>query len=184
MTSDMRRHAIRAAQALIDARPVFLDTETTDLGPTAEIVEICILEHDGRPLVDTLVKPTSRITPGAQAVHHITAAMVARAPSWADIWPEVQAALEGRRVAIYNAPFDVQMMQQSHARHRLRWQSPAEDFVCLMRLYAQYHVSGRWQTLEAAARQCRLPIPATHRARADAELTRAVLQALAARPAR
>lgn len=176
MAQTERADAIQIAQEWVAKRPVFLDTETTDRGPGAEIIEICVLDHRRRPLVNTLVKPTGAISPGAMAVHHITPALLVDAPPWREVWPQVQAALQDKVVAIYNAPFDVQMLQQSHQLSRLRWVSPAEDFVCIMRLYARFHASGRWQKLEAAAHQCQVPAPTTHRARADAELTPALLR--------
>jgi DNA polymerase III epsilon subunit-like protein len=53
-------------------RTVFLDLETTGLDPrTDEIVEIGILDEDGRVLLDTLVRPVRhRSWPDAQPASH------------------------------------------------------------------------------------------------------------------
>jgi DNA polymerase-3 subunit epsilon len=87
---------------------------------------------------------------------------------------------------IYNAEFDLKVMQQSHWRHRLTWDPPYRDQECLMKLYARFvgqrhpaYGSYRWQSLEDAARQCGLDHPNAHRAAADARLTRALLHYLA-----
>jgi len=114
MTNSRSSISARARQLLAD-QPIFLDTETTGLDPRAEIVEIALIDYDGAVLLDSLVKPTRRIPWDATRVHNISNEMVADAPTWAELWPHAQALLAGRRVGIYNAEFDLRMIQQSHA---------------------------------------------------------------------
>jgi len=187
MDSSARAEAIRRAQEYLAQRPVFLDTETTGTGPNAEIVEISIVDHDGSVLLDTLVKPRGKIELGAQRVHGITAAMLDSAPGWNAVWPQVQTALEGRTVGIYNADFDLRMMQQSHQRNWMQWRQPAGNYFCLMKLYAQFYGqwnsrrrSYRWQSLENARAQCGLQTPNSHRSLEDTRLSREVLLYMAA----
>lgn len=181
-----RLAAQQVARTELDRRPIYLDTETTGLDDADEIVDICLLEADGSVLLDSLVKPTRNISTAATAVHGLRDADLASAPNWAEVWPQVRAALDGRRVAVYNAAFDLKMMARSHRAHGLRWSYPDHDFVCVMLLYAQFRGdwnpqrrSYRWQGLEAAGRQCGIPLPNAHRARADALLARAVLHHMA-----
>lgn len=181
-----RTQAILRAQELVARHPVYVDTETTGIDSAAQIIEICILEADGRVLVDSLVRPTHSIPPEATAVHHLTDAMVRDAPTWAQLWPAVEQALAGRTVAIYNAEYDQRLMQQSHQAHRLPWSWRATGLACVMLLYAQYrgdwnarYRNYRWHKLEEAGAQCGLSLPNAHRARADALLARAVLHTLA-----
>jgi DNA polymerase III epsilon subunit-like protein len=183
-----RQAAILLARQKIALKPIFLDTETTGLGPGAEIVDICLLEHDGGVLIDTLVKPVAMIPADATRVHGITNAMVAHAPTWKEVWPQVAAALGGRQAAIYNMAYDVRLMQQSHRQHRLQWSDPGAQFFCIMELYAQFngawdrrHGSFRFQSLAAAGEQCRIALLNSHRARADAALAREVLRYMASR---
>ena len=49
-TAHARQAAILVARQKIALKPIYLDTETTGLGPDAEIVDICLLEHDGSVL--------------------------------------------------------------------------------------------------------------------------------------
>ena len=187
MNPQDRKLAILQAKSEVLQQPVYLDTETTGLDNGAEIVDICVLDHDGSVLVDSLVKPKGKIPLDVIRIHGITNEMVQDAPTWLELWPQVKAALAGRRVAIYNAEFDVRMMQQSHRKHKLRWDLDA-TFFCVMQLYAQfygewnysYH-SYRWQKLENAGRQCRIKLPNAHRAQADALLARGVLRYVAER---
>ncbi len=182
----VRREAIAKAQIELNRQPVYLDTETTGLHNADQIIEICIVDHDGAVLFESLVKPTTKISFEAMRVHHITAALVQDAPPWLEIWPQVAAILQERRCVIYNADFDLRLMRQSHLAHRLVWDAPINHF-CLMKLYAQFRGDWnsrtgdyRWYSLDEARWQCRLTLPNAHRARADTLLARAVLQYIAA----
>ena len=178
-----RQAAIFEAKREVSRQPVYLDTETTGLEGMDQIVEICALDHNGTVLIDSLVKPTGKIPPDAMRIHGITNELVKNAPSWLEIWPQVKAAIADRRVAIYNAEFDVRLMQKSHRKHQMNWELPNNLFFCLMKLYARFYGqwdsfrgSYRWQNLEAAGRQCKIALPNAHRANADTLLARAVLQ--------
>jgi DNA polymerase-3 subunit epsilon len=179
--------AIAQARIEIGRQPIYLDTETTGLGPADQIVEICLIDSDGGVLLESFVKPTRRIPADAIRVHHITNELVASAPTWPEVWPQVERLLAERRLGIYNADYDVRLMQQSHRAHRLPWSPDAVDSFCIMRLYAQFRGqwnsrtgSYRWHSLDDARWQCRLDLPNAHRARADALLARAVLHYIAA----
>ena len=150
-------------------------------------MEISIVDFDGSVLLDALVKPRGKIELDAQRVHGITAGMLGSALGWDALWPEVQAALEGRTVGIYNADFDMRMMKQSHQRNWMQWRQPKGMYVCLMKLYAQFYGqwnpqrrSYRWQSLENARAQCGLSTPNSHRALDDTQLSREVLLFMAA----
>ncbi len=182
MMPSSRYEAIQTAREFLNNAPVFLDTETTGIGPNDNIVEIAIIDTDGQVLFDSLVKPVGKIAPDARAVHGISEGMVASAPSWKEVWSAVEAVLEGRWVGIYNAEFDLRMMQQSHQRHWMPWTSPAgmQPF-CIMKLYALFYGEWnprrrnyRWHSLDRAGQQCQIPLPNSHRAKADALLTREV----------
>lgn len=182
MNAGARTDAIRRAQEYLAQNPVFLDTETTGIGPHAEIVEICVVDHDGGILVDTLVRPRGEIEPGAQIVHGINADMLTDAPGWDQVWPQVEEAITGRYAGIYNLDFDRRMMMQSHQRNAMPWKRLDTKFFCVMKLYAQFYGqwnnrrgSYRWQSLDNARWQCRLDIPNRHRAKEDTLLTREVL---------
>lgn len=181
-----RREAIAAAQIKVNRRPVYLDTETTGLNATDQIVEMCLIDSDGSILFESLVKPTVPIPFDATRVHGITDAMVATAPAWPEVWPQISAVLAGRQLGIYNAEYDLRLMQQSHRAHGLEWLTPEFAPFCIMKLYAQFRGEWdsrrghyRWFRLDDARLHCRLDLPNAHRARADALLARAVLEYMA-----
>ena len=67
-----RRAAIAQAQIELNKKPIYLDTETTGLKDFDQIVEICLLEHDGSIALQSLVKPTVKIPPDATVrVFHV-----------------------------------------------------------------------------------------------------------------
>src|SRR5205814_1881064 len=100
-TDAERRQARRAAgawAAAIAAHPtaVFLDSETTGLDHQAEIIEIAIVDARGAVLLDTFVRPDSRIPPEVTRIHGIVDAMVAGAPRWPALYPQLFALLAER----------------------------------------------------------------------------------------
>ncbi len=184
--SSARSEAIQQAQEYLQKKPVYLDTETTGTDPSAEIIEISVVDQDGSILIDTLLKPRGKIDPGARRVHGIGVEMLTDAPRWNVVWPQVEAALQGRYVGIFNLDFDLRMMKQSHQRFWMPWEQPKGNFFCIMKLYAKFYGDWnskygnyRWQSLDNARRQCGLQLPNTHRAVDDTLLARAVLHFMA-----
>lgn len=182
-----RRTATERARHYLARQPLFLDTETTGRDDLAEIIEIAIVDSQGQSLISSLVKPQGIIPAGATAIHGIDAGMVQAAPSWAELWPSVQAILSGQSIGIFNADFDIRLIRQSHRRAGLGDQPAGVSAFCIMKLYADFYGdwdvsrgSFRWQSLEAAGRQCGLALPNAHRAEADALLARALLLHMAA----
>jgi DNA polymerase-3 subunit epsilon len=179
MPSSQRTNAIKKARAYHALLPLFIDTETTGLSPFDEIVEIAIVDSDGAVLFNSLVRPTRQISPESGRVHKITQAMLADQPTWPELLPEVAAVIGGKYVGIYNADFDLRMIQQTQKNHGLAGQPFGKTF-CIMKLYAEFSpfAAGRYQKLEDAGRQCRIAIPNSHRALDDAQLARAVFQCM------
>ncbi len=187
MSKLSRIEAIRNAQEFLQKDPLYLDTETTGLSPNDNILEIAIIDEQGNSLVDTLVKPIGRISPEALSVHGINENMLKGAPTWSQVWPQVEAVLTGRWVGIYNADFDLRMMAQSHKRNWMQWsQPPAMEPFCIMKLYAKFrgHWNAqrgeyRWHSLDTAGQHCGIPLLNSHRARDDSLLTREILRCIA-----
>ncbi|MDX9866189.1 MAG: 3'-5' exonuclease [Anaerolineaceae bacterium] len=180
-----RQQAVAIARQRLAQQPVYIDTETTGLDKTAEIVEIAIIDHDGSILFDELVKPARPIPADAAAVHHITNDMVASAKTWAVHWPIIRSILFGRVIGFYNEEFDMRMIRQTHQNVGLPWKENFQTF-CVMKMYAQFagQIDPRRRTykyhkLENAGRDCGIPLPNSHRAADDTLLTRALLEFMA-----
>ncbi len=123
-TSGMRLFCILAAAALLggclsaefgsisdaDASGlVFFDTETTGLNPaTNRIIEITLYTEEGwySKLLNPGVPVPERIT----EITGITTEMVANAPTFAEVAPEIWRRFEGRTAVAHNAQFDMRFL--------------------------------------------------------------------------
>jgi DNA polymerase-3 subunit epsilon len=172
--SPYRRHAIQRAKNNLAALPVFLDTETTGLDNLAEVVEICIVDLDGKLLFESLVKPLRQIPAEAVSIHGISNQLVSDAPRWIDVWPRVNAILKGKTVGIYNADFDLRMLRQTN--RLIGWNKPGDfdQTFCIMKLYSDFIGTSRFISLDVAGRNLGISLPNKHRAQDDALLAREV----------
>jgi DNA polymerase III subunit epsilon len=183
--SRVRADAVAWALAVTrDCRTVYLDTETTGLDSSAEIIEISILDGAGNVLMDTLVRPRLRIPRDAQAIHGISNEMVAGAPAWSDVYAEVLSVLGDRVVIVYNAEFDFRMVSQMNLRDGLRtcpggWQCAMQRYSGFAGDWHERYGNYRWHKLDRALASFGHP-PAGHRALADASACRLVVEGIAA----
>lgn len=177
----------KKAQHWLKSNFLILDTETTGLGDDAEIVEISIIDCQGDVLVNTLVKPSRPIPAEATAIHGITDEMVAGAPTWCfTLIHMVAPAIAGREVVIYNADYDVRLLNQSCTMNRLPIPQLGIKAHCAMLAYAEFYGQKsdrggyKWQKLTAAAEQQGVTSEGVaHRALADCLTTLSVIHAMA-----
>lgn len=184
----LRRAVVQAARELLTHQPIFLDTETTGIDGQAEVVEIAIINSEGETLLDSLVKPQSPILWQAEQVHGISNEDVRHAPTIAQLWSTIADLLEQHPVVIYNSAFDLRLLAQSARRYGIVPQKPPAVH-CAMLMYANFYGQWDreregfiWHRLWNAAVQARLILPADltpHRARADSEACRLLVQFLA-----
>jgi DNA polymerase III epsilon subunit-like protein len=179
-----RKAAIRWAREIArDRHAIYLDTESTGLGPQAEIVDVALVSGDGTLLFESLVRPTVSIPDEASAIHGIYDHHVAGAPAWEEVAPYLAALLTGARVVVYNARFDSDLINQCCSRSG--FDPFARQWECAMLTYAAYAGEPgkwgrgfRWHKLDAAAAAFGFP-PGGHRALADAVTCRNVVLAMA-----
>lgn len=172
---------VTAAAWLEDSSFAFLDTETTGLDETDQVVEIALIDGGGHLLFHSLVNPTVPMSDRAQEVHGIPAGELAAAPAWPAAYPHIQHLLENRLVISHNASFDRRLLRQTCAAHGLPDFETA-IWACTMVLLMPLN-GGRWPSLARAmaiAGVSRPPTGQSHRASYDAECCRLVVAALAA----
>lgn len=155
---------------------VYLDTETTGLHG-AYLVEIAVLSSHGSSLLNTLVKPPVPVEAGAERVHGITAEMLENAPTFPEIYLQLQKILSDRRVIIYNASFDCGILRNCCDYYQL----PHIKFMpqCAMECYAQYF--GEWSSYWGNYKWQKLP-GGGHRARTDARACHKLVKRMAIAP--
>lgn len=109
-----------ARQMRTPGAAVVLDTETTDLyGP---IIEVAVIDAaTGATLLDTRINPGPGVhfAAAATAVHGLTAADVATAPSLEQTLPQLLEVTAGRTVLAYNARYDHEVITTDCARLQL-----------------------------------------------------------------
>src|ERR687897_3418459 len=99
--------AVEWARDLMVSGDVFIfDSETTGLSSPVDFVEIAVVGPTGETLVDSLLKPSCRIEPGARAVHGHSAKSLSGAPRFFEIYPDLLEVLYERRVIVFNASYD------------------------------------------------------------------------------
>lgn len=184
-------HAQRAANIAADwlgRAPIFLDTETTGVNEQAEICDIAMIDSHGQTLLNSLVRPSILIPAQATAIHGITNADVAEAPTYEELYPEIRRLLIHRLIIAYNARFDARMLQQSTRAAGITPSSSQSQIGCAMQLYAAFagipdrrRGGWKWHTLTDAAQHLAIPIPANgaHRAHVDAQMTLQLVRHLA-----
>lgn len=105
-------------------RIVFLDTETTGLDPRLghRVIEVAAIEALGRDLTGKhlhfYLDPEREIDAGATAVHGFSWDDLRGKPKFSAVVEELMAFLDGSRVVIHNAAFDVSFLDQELARLR------------------------------------------------------------------
>lgn len=183
MKSERGRIALQA-YTWLSQDPLFLDTETTGLGNTAQALEIGVVNARGETVYHTRLKPTVSIEPGAAAVHGISEAELADAPSWPDVAAQLQQHIGSRPLVIFNMDFDMRILKQTSSAHndQADWLNALKVY-CAMRLSAGYYgATNRYGTisLASAAGQAGLSWQGqAHSALADAVMTVGVVSDIA-----
>ena len=156
----------------------FLDTETTGLLSKFsfgddEILEIAIVDSDGRPVMNSLVKPTIKTSwRDAQKIHGISPADVAGAPTLEKLLLDVRRLVEGSRVVVYNSGFDTMFFPNGFFAK--------SQVECAMLAFAEF--KGEWNPHYNHYRWHKLAVAAAATGfRQDVTFHRALGDALAAR---
>ena len=124
-----------------------LDFETTGLSSSKgdEIVEATVIDGNGKPLINTLVKPVrTRSWPNAERVHGISPITVRHAPILSEIKQDILNAVKGKRLIIFNKSFDLGFLPEL--------EDYAEETVCCMKEMAKHMniSSGRISLINSA----------------------------------
>jgi exodeoxyribonuclease X len=104
---------------MVQQRIAVIDTETTGLDPSDQVLEVAVVQGtwNGKILsldstFTSLVRPTVPVKPEARAAHHISDDELRKAPTWEKLAKKLPD-LTGCVVAAHNAPFDLRLLAQS-----------------------------------------------------------------------
>jgi len=116
---------------------LILDTETTGLR-NSEMVQLGIIDMDKTTVMETLVKPTIEIPDHVIKIHGITDEMVKDAPTFPDVYEGIKETLDDRKLLIYNAKFDIGILNYCCDLHNLPRLDLSENVVDVMIPYATF----------------------------------------------
>ena len=167
----------------LDRSDVFIvDTETTGLGDSAEVIEVAVLDTTGTVRYEALSLPVGRIPRAVVDVHGLSHAKLkaAGARPWPAVHGELVAALKGAAVVLaWNAPFDRRLLAQTASRHGLKtlllpWHDLLADYRAMTR--GEIRVGGSLAT--AVKRSGAVTDEPAHRAAGDCRRVLAVMRAM------
>ena len=147
-----------------DPKLAVLDTETTGLKDHDQVIEVGVVDANGRTLFEQRVKPTVPISDGAFLTHGILEEDLTDCPSFAAIWPELREVFKTHNVVVYNRNYDLARIRASLAATQAFW---GDDFdaqaefealgwrtACIMKAYAPIHgrraTRGGWRWAKLA----------------------------------
>jgi len=154
---------------------VYLDTETTGLGENAEIIQIGIIDENGKVLIDTLVKCQNEIPFSATEIHGIKKEDLVNAPTWPEVYEKVSYILNNADIVyIYNADYDIRLLRQTSRRYEFDLSNIKCLCFCVMEEYAENYNCGTWEKLVWACKRLNIDIKdiEAHSAVGDCEMTR------------
>lgn len=153
-----------------------VDIETTGgLPNTHGITEIAIVIHNGEEVTgkfSSLVNPLQRIPPFIVNMTGISDEMVATAPLFEEIAPQVYNLLEGRVFVAHNVSFDYSFVHYHLLRAGLKWQAPK---LCTIKLSKKVFPGLVRYGLGSLTKDLGIQIEGRHRAWGDAQATAEVL---------
>ncbi len=152
-------------------RLAFIDLETTGANPVLDrITEIGVVEVEGDRVSvwDTLVNPERPIPQFIQQLTGITDAMVAGAPTFAQVAEELSERLHGRLFIAHNARFDYGFVRNEYQRIGRRFRA---EVLCTVRLSRRLFPEHHRHNLDSLVARHGLIIGSDrHRALTDADL--------------
>lgn len=109
---------------------LYLDVETTGVSNRDEIIEVGIVDFDGQPIYDCLIKPSVNIHPKAYEVHGIGYEILSDAADFHAVQAVLYEILNDKTVIAFNANFDKRMVEQTFSK--FGYQIPNAKWGCMM----------------------------------------------------
>lgn len=158
---------------LLEDLPVLaFDSETTGLDVASDrIVSLAAVRAHGRRLYprsrfDRLVRPGMPIPPASTAIHGITDTMVAGAPSFPEVFGELEDMMRGSVLLGHCIGFDLGILLAECERHGIAWRAPPALDTAL--LFAVLEGDEADPGLEQLAQRMGVTVEGRHTALGDA----------------
>jgi DNA polymerase-3 subunit epsilon len=152
-------------------RPLaFVDIETTGSGPQFDAITeigLVLVDQDGVREWSSLLNPGMPIPASIESLTGISNEMVADAPRFAGLAPQIFDLLSGRIFLAHNARFDYGFIKQAFQREGYEFRATT---LCTVKLSRMLYPGHRHHNLDALIERHALQVGQRHRALGDARL--------------
>ena len=138
----------------------WLDTETTGLSSSDEIIELSICTHDKQVVFDSILSSKVNCSAQARAVHGIADEQIANGMPIESAKAALIELLEGKTIISFNVDFDCQMLFQTFG-------ITAKKRFCVMKWSQTVLDYERWPRLEKVCERLNIKQPEAHRSLTD-----------------
>lgn len=153
---------------VVDLETTGLDVERDAIVSVGGVRMVGATIFRGRT-VDRLINPDRPIPPRSSVIHGITDELVADAPRFARIWPELTPFLNGTVLVGHNIGFDIAHLLRSTREAGIPWQAPR--YLCTYLLAAGMELQLHGLKLETLAAAFGLTVRGRHTALGDSLVT-------------
>jgi DNA polymerase-3 subunit epsilon len=146
-----------ACDRLADEGTVIIDIESTGLlhqDPDTEIVQLCILNIQGRPLFSMLLKPSQPMKDEVIAIHKISNEQIANQPIFPQVARMIAFVLKDKHVVSWNMDFDWKLLMHMFKKYEQETPKIA-GASCAMDRYSEW--CGEWNEKKKGFKWQRLP---------------------------
>jgi len=146
-----------AQERLADQNTVIIDIESTGLlhqDPETEIVQICVLNIQGRPLMTMMLKPSQPMGDQVIAIHNISNEEIIHQPVFPQVAKIIAFVLKDKHVVSWNMDFDWKLL--THMFKKYEQDLPKVSGVsCAMDKYSEW--AGEWSAKKDGFKWQKLP---------------------------
>ena len=140
LQAEMKLEACKKAKRLLeDDSVVFVDTATSGLSKTDEVIGVAILNANKECLFNSLICPTVDVNFHATRKHGFIRDELQRKPTYDKLHSSIVSLLTNKTIIGYNVDFDLRMLKQSAAAYNMHFPSSVYLPVCAMQLFAEFY---------------------------------------------
>ena len=146
-----------AQERLADDNTVIIDIESTGLlsqDPETEIVQLCILNIQGRPLFSMLLKPSQPMKEEVIAIHKISNEQIVNQPIFPQVAKMIAFVLKDKHVVSWNMDFDWKLLMHMFKKYEQETPKIA-GASCAMDRYSEW--TGEWSEKKQGFKWQKLP---------------------------